>query len=235
MKETFIIRTEWFDAIEDLSELEQSIILKNLFYFHSDKENLINLNNLSVKLVWKLIEPNLIRNINDYDKRRETSKDNGKLGGRPPKSNENKPNKPNKPNETLSVSDSVSDSVSVPVIEPVKEISFTDIEKKAIYSPESFPTWGVEASKFLKDEIFKKNFCKAKNLTYIQVEKFMIDFVVEQNLKAQYKDVAGLKSHFTNHYKKHYENKEIVNGTLPKGFVDVPKDFDYNSENVGKW
>lgn len=128
MKETFIIRTEWAEAIMELEPMDQATIFQNLFNFHLGNENLINLNNLSVKLVWKLIEPNLKRNIAAYDKRSVTSADNGRLGGRPKnevaESQEEKPNSDNlnnltekpietkKPIESLSVSDSVSNGVS---------------------------------------------------------------------------------------------------------------------------
>jgi hypothetical protein len=125
-KDTFIIRTEWIEAIQELSDTDQAIIFRNLFYFHSDKEDLIILNNLSVKLVWKLIEPNLTRNIQDYDKRRETSVQNGRLGGRPTLKNLDKPKKnlnnkevfglkPNNP--IVTVTDTVSDTVSDTVID----------------------------------------------------------------------------------------------------------------------
>jgi hypothetical protein len=111
MKETFILRTEWYDSIQEFTIEEKAEILDLLFMYHLEKpnNNLINLNNRAVKLVWKIIEPNLKRNIEAYDSRRETSVENGKKGGRP-----NNLNKPKKPNVTLSVSDSVfvSDSVS---------------------------------------------------------------------------------------------------------------------------
>jgi hypothetical protein len=128
MKETFIVRTEWYDAISELSNEDQLAIFQNMFHFHMDNQNLINLNNLSVKLVWKLILPNIERNINLYDKRKETSRENGLKGGRPSKNQQDslipteseKPNKPNPetyyPNETLLVPVSVPVSVSVPEI-----------------------------------------------------------------------------------------------------------------------
>jgi len=137
MKDTFIIRTEWFESISELDDTEQAMIFRNLFHFHNGEENLINLNNRAVKLVWKLLEPNLKRNIDSYDKRCDTSANNGKLGGRPKKqveenlNNLNKPiQKPNyfsKPNETLN--DSVIDSVidSEPVIDSEIEID-TEID-----------------------------------------------------------------------------------------------------------
>jgi len=112
-KETFIIRTEWYEAISELSDSDKLMLFDNLFHYHMGNINLINLNNLTVKLVWKLIEPTLVRNIESYDKRRETSARNGALGGRKP----NKPKKPDgleeKPNNHDSVSVYVSDSVSV--------------------------------------------------------------------------------------------------------------------------
>lgn len=119
-RETFIIRTEWATSIFQLDAVDRAIILDNLLHFHMGNEHLIILNNLPVKLVWGLILPNLCRNIDSYDKRRETSIENGKRGGRPKGSTKNL-NKPKStqeethyPNETLSVSDTVivSDSVS---------------------------------------------------------------------------------------------------------------------------
>lgn len=107
MKETFIIRSEWWDSIQELSIEDRSILFDNLFHYHREDFDKINLNNLSVKLVWKLIEPQLRRNIEAYDKRVETSRENGKKGGRPPGAKKIVPiKKPNKPSITLSDIDS---------------------------------------------------------------------------------------------------------------------------------
>lgn len=142
-KDTFIIRTEWKESILELEPVDQATILQNLFYFHSDNENLINLNNLSVKLVWKLIEPNLKRNADSYDKRKETSINNGKLGGRPKNLN-----KPNKPKETLNVI--VSDNVIVPG-------SDTEKEKRVIPpTGDLFTLKGEELIKKKKDDFADK-------------------------------------------------------------------------------
>ena len=110
MKDTFILRTEWWDAISELNSEEQAEIIRLLFLYHLEEPNfnLNNLINLSVKLVWKMIEPNLKRNIDAYDKRCEQSKKNGKLGGRPKtKKNLKKPL-----SDTDTDSDTDSDSVS---------------------------------------------------------------------------------------------------------------------------
>jgi hypothetical protein len=123
MKETFIIRTEWIEAMHELSPAEQGAIMMNLFYYHNDERNLINLNNQLVRIVWKLIEPTLQRTITNYDARTDTSRQNGKLGGRPRKQQETPAENLNNLNKTYSIPnetkkpDNVIDSVSDCVIE----------------------------------------------------------------------------------------------------------------------
>lgn len=118
MKETFIIRSEWFKAIERLSVEDRAEFLNNLFRFHLDRRDEIKEGSIALQVLWDVVEPNLTRNGNEWDKRKLTSSENGKLGGRPrkaeridnqiekPKNNltENL-HKPNKP--IVSVLDSV--------------------------------------------------------------------------------------------------------------------------------
>lgn len=134
-KDTFIIRVEWYDAISELDNDEQASLFRYLFAYHIGTE--IDLSNepLSLRLVWKLIEPSLNRAIESYDKRRETSRANGALGGRPEKGTKNldKPNN-NLNNQTVNISktykpiETLSDSVSVPVSDSDSEgVSKNDI------------------------------------------------------------------------------------------------------------
>jgi hypothetical protein len=129
MKDTFIIRSEWWPAISKLNDTQKAIILSNLFKFHADDN--VDLSDPLVELVWSFIEPNLIRNMTNYEERVKKASENGKKGGRP-KTEENQtkglgfskteenPKKGlafsetnKKPIETLNVSVSVSDNVSV--------------------------------------------------------------------------------------------------------------------------
>lgn len=116
MKDTFIIRTEWWPAISKLNDTQKAKILTNLFNFHSDGE--VDLSDPLIELVWSFIEPNLMRNIANYDKRVKIAAENGSKGGRP-KANGNQNNQvgflgsDKKPIETLNDSVSVSDNVSV--------------------------------------------------------------------------------------------------------------------------
>jgi hypothetical protein len=174
MKETFIIRTEWFDAISELPPTERLQVMDNLFLYHLGKEDEIDTSNLSVKLVWKMIAPNLKRNIESYDRRKLTSAENGRLGGRPSKDqqiskSEEKPNnlieKPKitkEPIESLSVSVSVSDSVSDSV--SVSE-SVNDIVEQSSPPKKSTRTIFVKPA---QDDIFAYmiEYTQSKNQTY---------------------------------------------------------------------
>jgi hypothetical protein len=123
------------------------------------------------------------------------------------------------------VEKSKEEKLSIKVLSAVAEKSF-DFEK--ILNPTSFPNWRAECSAFLKDDYFKQQFCKSENLPMGNTEKLMSDFVVDQNLKNDFKNVAGLKKHFINSYKK---NKTHPQGTS-KAFIDVPEDYDYDQMEV---
>lgn len=108
---------------------------------------------------------------------------------------------------------------------------------QAKYEPDF---WRPAVAGFLNDVSFKKSFCKAKGIDFPNLEKRMNDFVINLNLKMDYKDLAGLKSHFTNHYNKHVErvsaeSVEKNSGSLSMGFVEVPKNFDYEGDNHDVW
>lgn len=132
-KETFILRTEWYDAISDLKEKDQATMLRNLFEYHLENYNSIILNSPALKLAWKFIEPNLKRNITTYDARKNTSAENGKLGGRPKKDNVNSENNLKNLKNNLSEPNNpiVSVSVSVPDSVPVPDSSFKKEAKDA--------------------------------------------------------------------------------------------------------
>jgi len=103
-KQSFIIYKSWEEAFLILSNEEQAQMFRNLFLWHRNEEPILN--TPSLKLVWKLIEFNLIKNAENYDKRSETSAINGGKGGAP-KGNKNalkqkydEFNQPNQPNST---------------------------------------------------------------------------------------------------------------------------------------
>ena len=171
MKDTFIIRTEWWPAISKLNDTQKAKILTNLFNFHSDGE--VDLSDPLIELVWSFIEPNLMRNIANYDKRVKIAAENGSKGGRP-KANGNQNNQvgflgfDKKPIETLNdnVSVSVSDNVSVS-----ESVSVSD--KKNTPARDTFIS-----------------FCKGLDIDYTKMGK-TIEAKYDTWVKAGWKDGYG--------------------------------------------
>jgi len=111
MKETFIIRTEWAASILELDPTDQATILRNLFAYHSGED--VTLDTFGVRIVWKLIEPTLTRNMDTYDRKVQTNRENGKLGGRPAtKTKEETQINPNNPTVILPISQTKDETLS---------------------------------------------------------------------------------------------------------------------------
>lgn len=95
-KKAFLMYYEYEEQLKDLSDEELGKLIRAMFKFEKlgfEDENLTPLANMA----FGFIKRNLIRDRENYDKRSETSKINGKKGGRP------KNEKPKKPNsETYS-------------------------------------------------------------------------------------------------------------------------------------
>lgn len=199
-KETFIIRTEWYKSISKLGVEEKAMLLDNLFNYHNLNNNLINLNNPMVDLVWGLIEPNLRRNIESYDARKQSSVENGKLGGRPKKeaksdennlNNLNKPNdKTQEPNETLSVSDSVSVSVSESV--PVSESVIVEINTEASPSFSDIPFSESEDIHLEPEEEKRKKVAPKKEKEFAEVMKSDLDIAYDAFVEMRKKMKGGV-------------------------------------------
>ena len=98
MKNSFLIYHEYKEILEDLTDEEVGILFRAILDYEIEG-TIPNFKGL-MKMAFKVIQGNLDRDRNKYDKRCETSAENGKLGGRPRKSNKNlkEPNqKPKKP------------------------------------------------------------------------------------------------------------------------------------------
>lgn len=90
-KKAFLMYYEYEEQLKDLSDEELGKLVRAMFRFEKlgfEDENLTPL----ASMAFGFIKRNLIRDRENYDKRSETSKINGKKGGRP------KNEKPKKPN-----------------------------------------------------------------------------------------------------------------------------------------
>lgn len=158
MKDTFIIRTEWYEAIKELDPADKATIFSNLFAYHSGGD--IILDTIGVKIVWKLIEPTLVRNIESYDRRSETSAKNGSLGGRPshkPKNNQD--NNLSKPIETYRNPDNNLTQITKPIKTLSDSVYVYDNDSdndSVIVSEEKKEKISVEISAHQKTKSFKQ-------------------------------------------------------------------------------
>ena len=98
-----------------------------------------------------------------------------------------------------------------------------------IENPESFPEWKNSCSEFLNSDSFKDSYSKLKKVPIGNLEKVMMDFLLNVNGRGLFKDCAGLIAHFKNFYPKHVENKvNTPSFQNSKGFIDVPDNLDYD-------
>ncbi len=81
MKNSFLIYNEYAEILEDLSNEEVGILFRAIFDYEINRKE-PKFTGL-MKMAFKVIKGNLDRDRNKYDKRCETSAENGKRGGRP--------------------------------------------------------------------------------------------------------------------------------------------------------
>ena len=141
MRDTFVLRTEWYSTIEKLPTVDKAEILDAVFLYNMDREDEINFTSPLSTICWNFIKPT----IDYHNKKYMTSVENGKKGGRPknqtitqvkPNHNLIKPN--NKVNkgyhnltDTVTVTDTVivNDIVNESVIDNVFESEIKDLMK----------------------------------------------------------------------------------------------------------
>jgi len=213
-KETFILRSEWYGAISKLSVKEKAKMLDNLFGYHIKGSDAVDNNTAGLELLWSMLEPNLVRNIENYDRRKDTSSENGKKGGRPSiNKNLNNLEKPSdnlnnltlsgdnltEPNESLSVyvSVPVPESVPAPATEPV-------------YGSVPDTDWEKEKQNFLNDEKWEYKFVTEKQVSREDYRLYANNFISTLDLQEDFKNRKELKKHFTNWFDLKVRKGEII-------------------------
>ena len=98
MRDTFLLKTSWQSVFEDLNDRQAGVLIKAVYKYISIGEK-PELMDLEVKMAFKFISLDIDVFQKNYDKRCETSRKNGTLGGRPKKAENQYDKKPKKPNE----------------------------------------------------------------------------------------------------------------------------------------
>jgi hypothetical protein len=89
MRETFVLRTEWYSNFEELEVKDKAELLDAIFLYNLDRESEINFTSPMSKMCWNFIRPT----IDYHNKRYHASVENGKKGGAP-KGNNNAKKQP---------------------------------------------------------------------------------------------------------------------------------------------
>lgn len=127
MKESFILFTEYKEQIDMLTAEQAGTLLKAIFCYTTD-EPLPEMDPLT-KMAFSFIRAALDRTDDKYQRRVESNRENGRLGGRPPKNKEseeenaqeknpektqNNPNKTQKPNGYLGFEEKTQEETQKP-------------------------------------------------------------------------------------------------------------------------
>jgi hypothetical protein len=114
-KKKVVVYCDWIETFESLTDEEAGRLIKHFFQYVND---LNPSSDRLTELMFTPIKQTLKRDLQSWEAKRITNSENGKLGGRPKKTEQN-PNKPNgliknqiKPKKGVSVSVSVSDNVN---------------------------------------------------------------------------------------------------------------------------
>ena len=100
MKTAFLLKNNWIEIFDRLSDKQAGMLIKMLFAYNVNGDLPAGMNDEVVNAYFNMMRLDSDTMKENYDRRCETSAQNGKSGGRPRKGeNLNKPNsKPKKPN-----------------------------------------------------------------------------------------------------------------------------------------
>jgi hypothetical protein len=83
MRKSFVFYLSWKEMIKSLSDEELRRFINNLISWHQGEG--IKLTTSTESAIWSLIEPALVTNNEKWNSRANSSRENGKFGGRPKK------------------------------------------------------------------------------------------------------------------------------------------------------
>jgi len=212
MRTYFVFYRSFYEAIAELPEANQLELYRAIFEL-SLNENEPELTGLS-KTVFTLIRPQIVANNQRFKNgTKAKAKRNGSETEAKPKQTESKTEANKNKNKNKNKN----------------EIQNFNSFLEKIENPESFPEWKNSCSEFLNSGSFKDSYSKLKKVPIGNLEKVMMDFLLNVNGRGLFKDCAGLIAHFKNFYPKHVENKvNTPSFQNSKGFIDVPDNLDYD-------
>ena len=168
-KKSFVLYTDLIHTVSKMPMDKRGELLTIILEYVNDMNPTTD--DMIVDLVFEPIKRQMKRDLIKYEDRADRSRENGKLGGRPPKpkqtqTNPNKPsgfiNNPDEPRKPDTVNDTVTVTVNDNVINKDKEIIFSDWMdyRKEIKKP-------IKAKKTLNGLINQFNKASLKECEYV--------------------------------------------------------------------
>lgn len=175
MKKAFLLKNNWIEIFNDLSDKQAGVLIKALFDYNVKGEKPADLTDIEVKAYFNVMLLDCNAMNASYDRRCETSVTNGRLGGRPSKTtDEEKPKKPN----NLSKADNENENE--------KDLRKKEIKKETVTADAMTPpptnSRYAEFVEWQKSEA--PNVLAMKEpISEVQFEKLMADYSAEQVAK----------------------------------------------------
>ena len=231
-KKGFVIYNDWETRLNKVPAENQARFLRNLFKYHSGRKDELELDDIIDVLLWEGVVLPLQMNIEKWENKSEKSRENGKLGGRPPEPKEtqqvntepketNQVNtEPKETNQVISKPKETQQHILEPK-EPVKsEMVNGNSEKEIINSEKSIENNErrmvnkEEVNKIIKKiidnpEILKNDF-GFSNLDIINIVSIMPSYMLhipKQLLESGWRYINENTINVLNRYKEEYRMK----------------------------
>jgi len=186
-KNSFVLYNDWYEAIEELTTEEKGLLIDAIFKYHIHNE--LPAKDSPIKMPFNFLKPIFDANIRSYIAKCEQNRENGLLGGRPPKKpngleeNQTDKKKPDKIRE---------DMIREETIRNESE-SENDLSK-----PHTHDFFNLLEKKLLLNETTNGSFVGVKHY------KNKVHYFIDRNrekLEAK-QDMADAILHFRNFYKQ---------------------------------
>ena len=184
-KNSFVLYNDWYEAIEELTTEEKGLLIDAIFKYHIHNE--LPAKDSPIKMPFNFLKPIFDANIRSYIAKCEQNRENGLLGGRPPKKpngleeNQTDKKKPDKIREDMIREETIRNESESDLQKPLAHDFLKLLEKELIVN-----------------ETSNSPFVGSKH--YANKVKYFIDRNLEK-LEAK-QDLADAMVHFRNFYKQ---------------------------------
>lgn len=212
-KKSFVAYCDWKETFDALPNDKAGELIKHIFAYVNDEDP--QTDDVLIKAVFASIKHTLKRDLKKYEEYTNKQRENGKKGGRPPKTNQTqktqafleKPKKADSVSDSDSVNESVSENEKNSSFEEIKEKSFNDLTRDSYFPVEKL------ADVYLKDEKLSSLVAKHTERSVDDLKNLMPQFV--EKLKTENRGVET-PGEFAKYFKNILKGNFKLNTPAPK-------------------